>query len=107
MALPPGEDGPRGKGRGVVTGADTYHGRIGDGVVNAIRADFGFGIGGEVMIGNLAIAVTPHSPRIFEVADEFLFLGVHTDDRIAQTSKALTGGADMAELPIPLSALLL
>jgi len=39
-----GEDGPAAKAGVVVTGADTDHGRIGDGVVNAIRADFGFGI---------------------------------------------------------------
>ena len=56
---------------------------------------------------NGSIAVAPHSSRIFEVADELLFLGVNADIRLAPTSKAFSGGADMAELEIALSALML
>ena len=44
VALPPGEDGICGEGRCIVTGADTYHSSIDYRVVNAIGADFGFGI---------------------------------------------------------------
>jgi len=107
VEFPPFRDGICGKGGRVVTDADTYHSLIGYRVVNAVRADFRFCIGREVMIGNGSIAVAPHSSGIFEVADEFLFLGVNADGRLAPTGEAFSGGADMAELEISLSALLL
>ena len=59
------------------------------------------------MIGNGTIAVAPHFTQVFEVADEFLFLGVDADNRRALTHKAFAGAADMAELKVPLFALVL
>ena len=107
VALPPGEDGICGEGRCIVTGADTYHSSIDYRVVNAIGAGFGFCIGRKIMIGNVAVTVAPHTARIFEVADELLFLCVNADDRLALPGKAFAGAADMAELEVPLFALML
>jgi hypothetical protein len=76
-----------------MTGADTYHCSIEDRVVNAIRADFGFCIGREVMIGNLAVTIAPHTARIFEVADELFFLG----PRNSKESEANTRGYQATE----------
>ena len=59
------------------------------------------------MIGNGAIAVAPHSARVFEIAYEFLFLGVDADDRLALAGKGLTVAADMAELEISFFTLML
>lgn len=107
VALPPSDDGICGEGGRVVTGADTYHSSIDYRVVNAIRADFSFCIGREIMIGNVAVTVAPHTARIFEIADEFLFLCVNADDWLALPGKAFAGGADMAELEVPLFSLML
>ena len=107
VALPPGEDGICGEGRRVMTGADTYHSSIDDRVVNAIRADFCFCRGREIMIGNLAVTIAPHTARIFEVADELFFLGIDADDRLALPGKTFAGATDMAELEVPLFALML
>ena len=59
------------------------------------------------MIGNVAVTIAPDAARIFEVADEFLFLCVNADDRLALPGKTFAGGADMAELEVPLFALML
>lgn len=59
------------------------------------------------MVGNVAIAISPHSTRIFKVADELLFLGVNADTWLALTGKALTGAADMTKLQIPFFSLML
>ena len=107
MALPPGNDGVCREGRRVVTGADTYHSSIGYRVVNAIGAGFGFCIGRKIMIGNVAVTVAPHTARIFEVADELFFLGIDAYDRLALPGKTFAGAADMAELEVPLFALML
>ncbi len=42
----------------------------------------------------------PFSPAVLEVADEFLLLGVHRDDRIARPQIRLGRGSDVGELGI-------
>ena len=107
VVLQPGEDGICGEGRRVVTGADTHHSSIDDRVVNAIRADFCSCIGRKIMIGNVAVTVAPHAAGIFEVADEFFFLGIDADDRLTLPGKTFAGATDMAELEVSLFALTL
>ena len=56
------------------------------------------------MIGDLTGLVTPDATGVFEISDEFLLLGIDTNDGVLPSGEAVTHTADMAKLPIPFGA---
>ena len=70
------------------------------GIVNAVRDGFAHRIGGEIVILYGNGLLTPAVTIVFEVSDEFLFLGVDADDRFMMPGKFFSQLCNMNELLI-------
>lgn len=58
------------------------------------------------MITDVTGLVTPHATGVLEIPDEFLLLGIDTNDGFMPSGKGFTHPTDMAKLPIPFAAAL-
>ena len=70
------------------------------GVVDALGRRAARRIGREVVIVDLFSFATPGLAGIFELAEEFLLLGIDADSRVATAAEFLAMFGDMPELPI-------
>src|SRR5437867_6937322 len=82
----------------VVGGAHDDHPAIGLEVVNAVGDGQTMGLRAEVMILDQNWRPTPHLTVVFELAHQLLFLGIHTDNRIAAAAELLPVVGEVAEL---------
>src|SRR3989442_1222193 len=73
-------------------------------VIDAEGDRLAFGRSGEVVLVNLFGLSAPCLPVISELPDQFLLLGVYTDDGQTLSGKALPLGRDILELCVPLRA---
>jgi len=89
-----------GEGRRIVRDADTDRTSVIGSVVNAIRDTYPAGIGAEVMIVHGYGQAVPFCTRVLEVADQFTFLAIDTDNRKALALEACSQRGDMLELLI-------
>ena len=100
IAAPPVLDGIDGKGCRLSGGPEHDHSRVAANVVNAVWQRHPIGIGGEIVIFDLAGVAPPGSAAIFEVADELAFLTIDTNDRQICGLELSTLGRDDHKLPI-------
>jgi hypothetical protein len=75
-------------------------------IVDAVGSRAAFGIAWEIVIVDLGRFLAPRLTRVFELTEEFLFLGVHADAWITTLAESLALVADMLELPIALGMVL-
>jgi len=101
LAFPPSGDGMGGKGRRVVRRADAYSAAVVRRVVNAVGDAHPAGIGTEVVIVHPNWRAIPFDAGVLEVADQFAFLAVDTDNRKSLPQEALPQRGNMLELLIP------
>jgi len=78
--LPPAGDGVRGKSRGVMRDAYEDRASVGEQVIDAVRDRDADGIGTEIVIIDAHGRAAPLEAIVFEVADQFSFFGIDTDD---------------------------
>jgi len=88
FAFPPSGDGMGGEGRRVVRGADADGAAVVRRVVNAVGDAHPAGIGAEVVIVYQKGRAIPLGAGVFEVADQFAFLAIDTDDGKALSLEA-------------------
>ncbi len=69
-------------------------------VVDAIRRRTAYRIGREVVIVDLLTFRAPRLALVFELAEEFLFLRIHADSRVAAVAEVLALCIDVSELLI-------
>ena len=100
--MPPISDGMSGKGGGVMGNADHQSAAIFHHIVNAIGDSDAAGIGTEVVIIDAAWSQFPTLTRVFEIADELTFFGIHADDGQMTTLKAMAQLGQIFELEISL-----
>ena len=101
---PPAGDIVGGEFGCVVRCADKHRTLIADRIVNAEGNRHPLALGTEVMVIHRGGDLTPDSPGILEIADQFLLLGVDTDDRQAALQELLLFLGDVTELLVPLRA---
>ena len=101
LAFPPGGDRMGGEGRRVVRDADANGAAVVWRIINAVGNAHPAGIRTEVVIVHHDGRAIPFGAGVFEVADQFAFLTIDTDDGKALTLEALPQGGNMLELLIP------
>src|SRR5580692_8355506 len=101
FAFPPGGDGMGSEGRRVVGGPHTDRTAVVRCIVDAVGYAHAAGVGGEVVIVHPNRRAVPFGAGILEVADQFAFLAVDTDDGKALTLEALPQRIDILELLVP------
>lgn len=109
-AAPPVLDGIDGKGGSFPGCPDHDHSGVAANVINAVGQRHALGVGGEVMVFDLAGVASPGSTAVLEVADELAFLTVDTDDRQVCGFELATLSGDDHKLPVtsgPVSVLAL
>jgi hypothetical protein len=84
LGLPPRGNLIDGKLRGIRRVADIHIAQIMVQYIQAIGRGFAQRIVLKVMVVDRVRLLTPTLPRIFEIADQFLFLGIDTDDRLTR-----------------------
>ena len=98
-------DGIDGEGWRVVTSTYEHRASVGQHVVNAVGSHEAGGFGTEIVV------LYPHRhavvlcATVLEVANQFLFLGVYTDNRLAPAGESFLLLADVEELPIAVRTL--
>jgi len=89
LTLPPMTDSVRSEGGCVVRNADDNRPTVDERLVDAIRDGDAECVGAKVMIIDEPGLAVPTSAGVFEVADQFAFLGIDTDDGKATAAEAL------------------
>ena len=104
VALPPAGDGVGGKCCRVVR--DTYEDRasVGEQVIDPIGDRDADGIGAEIVIIDAHRRAIPLDAMVLEVANQFSFFGVDTDNGKSLTLKAGTQRRDVSELLVAVRA---
>lgn len=74
-------------------------------IIDPIGRGPAFRVRGKVMGIDLRRCLAPRLAGILELADQFLFLGVHADMRIAAAAEIRPPLGDVSELPVPLGML--
>lgn len=106
VSSPPVLDGVNGQ-IGSVTGSCHAHVTfIAFRIVDSIRCRPAFRIAWEVVIVDLFRFLTPSLARVFELADEFLFLRIHADSWVATLAEILALFVEVPKLSITLRMLL-
>ena len=93
-----------GESRRVLRDADTDRAAVAGRVINSIGNSHPAGIRSEVGIIHQDRRAVPLGAAVFEVADHFAFLAVHTDDGQALPLEAGPQRADVLELLIAIGA---
>src|SRR6266568_6316523 len=104
---PPRLDRGDGKDRRVVVDADADEAVVGGEVIHAVRNRLADRVGREVVdVDQFGLALRiPLAPRVLEVADQFLLLGVDGDDRHTALDAVLGLGVDVLELRVAIRVL--
>src|SRR5437899_3746714 len=100
LPTPPLADGFHGEGRSVVRRAHDDPPAVGVQIVDPIGNGHAFCLRTEIMVLNQDRVAAPHPAVVLKLAHQFLFLGVHTDDRIAAPGELLSLVVEEAELLI-------
>ena len=100
LAFPPGGNGMRGEGGRVVRDTDADRTSVSGRVVNAVGDSHAGGIGGGVVIVHRNGRAIPFGAGVLEVADQFAFLAIDTDDGKTLSLETSPQRADMLKLPI-------
>ena len=95
---PPLRNGLDSKGWGVVTGPEKHRAPVGQRIVDAVGSYQRLGLGTKVVIFDRKGIAIPFGAGVFEVADQFLFLGIDTDDGQSLSGKSFLLLADVKEL---------
>ena len=102
MTLPPAPNGGHRQLRGRRRRAHAHQGVVGALIVDPIGGGSTLGITGKIIgvddIGRLAITRS----RILEVANQFVFLGIHADDRLAAAQEPPLEALDQPILAVAL-----
>lgn len=98
---PPLADGFHGKDRSIVGGANDNRASVGLQIVDPIGDGPALGLGTEIMVLDRDGSAAPDPTVIFEFANQFFFLGVHTDDWIAAARELGSLIAEHSKLLIP------
>ena len=80
--------------------ADIHKTMIPRDVVNAIRSGNALGVLPEIVGIDLHSGITPSAAGVLEVADKFLFLGIHADYGQSRLLERFFGFLDIGELPV-------
>jgi hypothetical protein len=97
---PPMSDGVSREGGCVMGDADHDRPAIGEQIIDAVRDGNARGIGTEVVIVDPAGRQIPARPGIFEIADQFAFLGIHANDGETAALKSVAQVAEVEELMV-------
>ena len=89
-----------GEGRRIVGDADADGATVVRRVVNAVGDAHAAGIGGEVVIVHRNGRAIPFGAGVLEVADQFAFLAIDTDDGKTLSLETSPQRTDMLKLPI-------
>jgi hypothetical protein len=100
LLAPPMCDGVSGEGGCVMGDADHDGTSIGEQIIDAVRDGDARGIGAEVVIVNPAGRQIPARPGIFEMADQFPFLGIDANDGETAALKSVAKIAEVEELMV-------
>jgi len=90
VALPPTSDGVDGKGCRIMRDAHEDRASVGQQVIDTVRDGYADGIGTEIVVIDADWRTDPLHTIILEVADQFSFFGIDTDDGKALALKACT-----------------
>ena len=103
---PPASDGCHRKLRSLVRG--TYHDEpfVACQVVNPERNRHSGSRAGKIILQHCASLPPPRAAGVLEVPDQFTFLRIDTDHRLAGFEEAATQPAEVAHLPVTLRVLL-
>jgi len=104
---PPRLDRGDGEDRRVVVDTDADEAVVGGEVIHTVRDRLADRVGREVVdVDQLGLALRmPLAPRVLEVADQLLLLGVDGDDRHTALDAALGLGVDVLELRVAIRVL--
>ena len=78
--------------------ADEHGTAVGLGVINAEGEGDAGSEGAKVVVIHRSGDALPLAAGIFEIAHQFPFLGIDTDDRVAVTPEATTQSGNLSEL---------
>jgi len=73
---------------------------IGEQIIDAVRDGDGSGIGAEVVIVDQAERQIPARTEILEIADQFAFFGIDTNDGETRALKSISKVAEVEELMV-------
>ncbi len=81
-----------------MTDADEHGTTVGLGIINAEGEGDALGEGAKVVVVDRGGDAPPLPTAIFEVAHQFPFLGIDTDDGVAVTAEAMSHSGNVTEL---------
>src|SRR5580704_1400452 len=98
LLTPPLRNGIDRKGWGVVTGSQKHRAAVGQRIVDAVGSYQSLGLGPKVVILDQNRIAIPFGSGVLEVANQFLLLGIDTEDGQALGGKSFLLLGDVEEL---------